>query len=302
MRYTALVYLDIFQPNCGVIIMRQLLTVLFILLCSKISFAAENISIKTNSTNFFENIISDTLLLLDPDLKKIIADDLDSVVAHSKFQLPVNSWKPRPNPKNSLLTIYDRITSNNLPDSLASLIQPIVELACIPQKYDPTNDISSQCIKEMFKYPILEPIVLKYSYISGKTKEQYITSLTGLNSNNRYQQMVLTTADIMNGAFEKVRQKKIAASVIVTKYPLPLVHAGSSISSGSGGTGGSSNRSKADLERELLKDKLNDKDYRDRNSQDSLNKRLKDLEKDEDQYFYNQQRKDATRPVIINHY
>ena len=64
------------------------------------AFAAENVTIETKNDNFFENLISDTLYLLDPDLKKIIADDFDNVVSNSKFALQVNSWKPRANPKH----------------------------------------------------------------------------------------------------------------------------------------------------------------------------------------------------------
>lgn len=210
----------------------NLLMILVIVFSCEITFAAENITMETKTGNFFENLVSDTLLLLDPDLKKIIVDDFDHVVANSKFELPVNSWKPRPNPKIRLAVIYDRFNSNNVKESLASFVQPVVEIACSPQKHDPLSEYQSKCIKEMFGYPIIQPIEIKYTYESGKTKEQYITDLTGLNNSNRYQQIVRTTADIMNSAFEKMHNKKIVKAVSITKSPLPIVASG--VSSGSG--------------------------------------------------------------------
>ncbi len=201
----------------------NLLMILVIVFSCEITFAAENITIETKTGNFFENLVSDTLLLLDPDLKKIIADDFDHVVTNSKFELPVNSWKPRPNPKIRLAVIYDRFNSNNVKESLASLVQPVVEIACSPQKHDPLSEYQSKCIKEMFGYPIIQSIEIKYTYDSGKTKEQYITDLTGLNNSNRYQQIVRTTADIMNSVYEKVSKKNVAKNVNIIKNPLKLV-------------------------------------------------------------------------------
>jgi len=48
----------------------NLLIILFVVFSYEISFAAESIVIETKTDNLFENIVSDTLLLLDPDLKK----------------------------------------------------------------------------------------------------------------------------------------------------------------------------------------------------------------------------------------
>lgn len=200
----------------------HLLMVLVIVFSCEITFAAENITIETKTGNFFENLVSDTILLLDPDLKKIIANDFDHVVANSKFGLPVNSWKPRPNPKIRLAAIYDRFNSDNVKESLASLVQPVVEIACSPQKHDPLSEYQSKCIKEMFGYPIIQTIEIKYTYESGKTKEQHIANLTGLNNSNRYQQMVCTTADIMNSGYEKVTKRNVTKSVNVVKNPISI--------------------------------------------------------------------------------
>lgn len=201
----------------------NLLTILLIVFSCEIIFATENITIETKTDNFFENFISDTILLLDTDLKKIIVDDLAHVVANSKFELVVNNWKPRSSPKIKLVNIYDRFNSDNIKESLAALAQPVVEIACSSQKYDPLNEYQSRCIKDMFKYPIIQPIEIKYIYKSGKTKEQHIANLTGLNDSNRYQQMVRTTADIMNSVYEKVCKKNITKSVNIIKYPLTFV-------------------------------------------------------------------------------
>lgn len=204
------------------IIKIHLLMFLMIVFSCEITFAAENVTIETKSGNLFENLVSDTILLLDPELKKIITDDFDHVVKNSKFELVVNSWKPRPNPRIRLATIYDRFNSNNIKESLSSLIQPVIEISCSSQKNDPLNEYQSKCIKNMFKYPVISKIEISYTYEPQRTVEQYIADLSGLNDTNRYQQMVRTSADIMNSLYEKVSKKNVTKSVNVVKYPLPI--------------------------------------------------------------------------------
>ncbi|MDD2581900.1 MAG: hypothetical protein PHR66_07900 [Desulfuromonadaceae bacterium] len=201
----------------------NLLILLFVVFSCEISFAYENIVIETKNDNLFENIVSDSLLLLDPDLQKSIEGDFAHVVANSKFSVPVNSWKPRPNPKNKLTTIYNRINGNNIKESFASLIQPVVELACTPNKYDPLNEVTSKCIKKLFKYPIIETIQIGYIFKSNKTIEQNISSLSNLNDRFRYHQIIWTIADIMNGAYERVSEKNVSKAVNLVKYPLAFV-------------------------------------------------------------------------------
>ena len=185
------------------------------------SFSAERIVIETKNDNFFENVVSDTLLLLDPELKKIIADDFAHVVNESRFNVQVNSWKPRRSPKGVLVDIYNDTNKNNIKYSFASAIQPIVELACT-KRNDQLNDLQSKCIKELFKYPIIHTIQFRYTYDSKKTIEQDMASLSDLNDGNRYQQIVRIVADIMNRAFEKAVNKHVIKNVLVVKYPLPI--------------------------------------------------------------------------------
>ena len=135
----------------------------------------------------------------------------------------------------------------------------------------------------------------------NKSKDQYIKELTGLNNSNRYQQMVRTTADIMNNAFEKISKKNVVKNVNIVKYPFPMF-AGFPTTGGNENPSTSKNKTKEELERELLKNKINDKNYSNRNSQDALNKRLKELEKNPEQYFYDQTRRDAQKNIIINRY
>lgn len=209
-----------------------LMVALFVAFSCRTSFTAENITINTENGDFFKNLVSDTYLLLDPVLQKIIADDFDHVVKSSRFQLQVNSWKPRPNPKNKITTIYNRFNNQNVKESLASLIQPVVEIACSPQQNDPLNEISSKCINELLKYRIIETIQIGYVFKSNTSIEQNITRLSNLNDRYRYHQIVWAIADILNGAYEKVSKKIITKNVNFTKYPLPIVAI--SVSSGSG--------------------------------------------------------------------
>ena len=140
------------QKNRILIIFERIRVILMMLLLivfsCKITFGSENITIETKNDNFFENVISVTLFLLDSDLQKIIADDFAHVVNESKFTLQVNSE---------------------------------------------------------------EPI------------EQNIANLSNLNDSNRYQQIVHTTADIMNSTFEKIRNKNIVKNVNFVKHPMKFL-------------------------------------------------------------------------------
>jgi len=290
-----------------------LIVLLIVFSCEIIFAAAENITIDTKTDNLFENLISDTLLLLDPELKKTIADDFDNVVKNSNFKLVVNSWMPRPNPKTKLVSIYDRFNANNVKESLSSLVQPVVEIACTSQKYDPMNEYQSKCIKELFKYPIIQPIEIQYIYESGKTKEQLVANLTGLNESNRYQKIVSSIADIMNSGYEKVSKKSVAKNVNVVKYPLQIVQGGSSSVSARVYDNKSAPKSRVELEKERLKNKLaSGINLLSANSKgaaifrDHMNKRINELEKNPEQYFYDQSRRDAESksrrpsPPIVN--
>jgi hypothetical protein len=205
-------------------LLQELFVIIFITLFSSATFAAERYVINTKDDNFFENFVSDTSLLLTPDLRKIISANFDTVVNNSKFQpQPNSSWLPKPNPRIKLNTIYNRISSDNIKENFAYLVNPIVEIACSsPSQNDPMGDKSSKCIKQMLKYPVIQTIEINYVYDSNKTFEQIVSSLSGLNDINRYQQMVISMADIMNKSFEKIGQKTVSLNAFVTKYPLAL--------------------------------------------------------------------------------
>jgi len=199
-----------------------LLVVFFIVFNCDNSFAFERIAIETKNDNFFENVVSDTLLLMDPYLRKIIAADFAHVVDRSEFNVQVNSWKPRPSPKRVLNDIYNDSNMNNIKESFASLGQPVVELACT-QRNDQLNEYQTKCIKELFKYPIIHTIQIRYIYNPKKTIEQNIILLSNLNDGNRYQQIVSTIAEIMNSAFEKAQNIQVVKDVLVVKYPLGML-------------------------------------------------------------------------------
>lgn len=199
-----------------------LAVVLFVFSC-KFTFAAENIVIQTESSGFFFNIISDATLLLDPDLKKIIANDFDHIVNKSKFNYQGDNWPPRINSKVMISNIYSDINKNNIKESMARLVQPVVEAACTSQRYDPLNDFAPKCIKKLLNYSIITKIEIKYDYKSKKNIDMYTADLIGLNDSNRYQQMVRTVADIMNSAYENISKKAVVKSANLIKNPIPLV-------------------------------------------------------------------------------
>jgi len=200
-----------------------LIITILIIFSTKISFSAENrIEVETTTSNLFQNIISDTILLLDPDLKKIVSVDLDSVIKKSEFNYQGYSWPPRTNPKYVLSNIYEKINKHNVSDSLARMVEPVVEIACTPKKYDPLNELSPKCIKNLLKYPIINPIEINYAYDRQKDINQYIVELSNLNDNNRYPQMVKTIAGIMNSAYEKSAGKNVVVTTRIIKNPIEL--------------------------------------------------------------------------------
>lgn len=223
-----------------------LLTILSLVVNCDILFAYEKFNIETQTSDFFSNIISDSTLLLDSDLKRIINNDLDRIVTNSKFAYKGYAWPPRTDPKVLLRNIYSDIDKKNLGESLARIIEPVVEIACTPKQYDPLNSISPKCIKNTLAYPVITQIEIIYLFESKKSIDQYIYELNGLNDNNRYQQMVHTIADIMNSAFEKISKKNIFKTVDLVKYPLPNF-AYSRTGSDNGSSSTSSNCSKPSM-------------------------------------------------------
>ena len=205
------------------------LAMLVILFSCKNSLSVEHITIDTKSGDFFENIVSDVLLLLEHDLKKIIADDYSYVVNNSRFQLQANSWKPKPNPKTKLTSIFKQINKNNFKESFASAIQPVVEIACIPKSYDALNEYQSKCIKELFKYPIIQTINIGYDFKHGTSIDREITDLASVNDKFRYHQIVYSLADILNSAYERENKSRVSMSIDFVKHPIPIISASSNV-------------------------------------------------------------------------
>lgn len=199
----------------------------FIILCALFvtnASAAQNITIETQSSNLFENIVTDTYLLLDSNLQEKLSPYLAHIGVNSVFTVKSNSWIPKPNPKNTLLREYSNINVTNLNTSFASLIQPVIELACAPQVQDPFNELSSKCIKALFSYPIVQPIGINYNYNNTANIEQVIGEVSGgLDDIDRYKRIIRAMADIMNSSFEIATNNNIKVSLNFTKYPLDLV-------------------------------------------------------------------------------
>lgn len=210
-----------------------LITLLLISCFSSIAVAAENYTFDTKSNNFFDNVVYDTMLLLDSDLRKTLAPDMATIVEHARFTQETNTWKPRISPRGLLTNIYTDMNSSNIKESFSLLIKPVVEMACVSQQYDPMNNLSSKCVKEVLKYPVSEAIRISYSYSAPKSIDQYIDGLSGLSSNNRYQQIVRTTADLLNSAYAKSLNKEIEKNVTIVKRPLLNVVAGEGMRTGS---------------------------------------------------------------------
>lgn len=193
----------------------------------RFTYSAENITIQTENSGFFFNIISDATYLLDPDLKTVVAADFNSIVDKSKFNYQGYNWPPKIDAKTRISNIYRDIHKNNIKESMARLVQPVVEAACTPQHYDPFNDFPPKCIKNLLNYSIITTINIKYDYKSKKSIDMYTDDLKGLNDKNRYQQMVRTIADIMNNAYERFSKKIVVKNANIVKHPIQLVGASS---------------------------------------------------------------------------
>lgn len=191
------------------------------------SSAAPMFSIDTKSSDLFENVVSDTILLLDPGLKKIIESDFSRIVDTSKFTLQSQSWMPRQNPRIKLDNIYNDINSGNIKESFSSLVQPIIELACTPPQGDPLNEKFSYCVRTLIAYRIVNPMEIAYSYSSPMTVDELAAFLAIQDSDKiyskKYRRIIYTLAHLMNGAYENMTKKKITRDVHFVKRPIPMV-------------------------------------------------------------------------------
>ncbi|NJD38075.1 MAG: hypothetical protein FIA89_07090 [Geobacter sp.] len=130
--------------------------------------SSEAINVTSPGPGFFENVVLDSLLLMDGELQQTLAADIAYLVKTAHFTPQANSWIPKPHPKGRLLNIYNSLNTGNLKDSFTSMVAPVVEMACMSQQYDPMNDSSSKCVSRILKYPIIETIQINYSYIQGQ--------------------------------------------------------------------------------------------------------------------------------------
>lgn len=202
-----------------------LLVLCFLYLSTGTSSAAQMFSIETKSSNLFENVVSDTILLLDPDLKKIIESDFARIVDKSKFTLQRQSWMPQQNPRIKLNSIYNDINPGNIKESFSSLVQPIIELACTAPQGDPLNEKFSYCIRTLIAYRIVNPMEIAYRYSSPMTVDELAAFLTIQDNDKiyskKYRRIIYTLAHLMNGAYEKMTKKKVTTEVHLVKQPIP---------------------------------------------------------------------------------
>lgn len=220
-----------------------LIAVLLLVFSSSAAHATANYSIATRSTDFFENVVSDTLLLLDQELRSSLQPELETIISHARFTQERNAWTPRTNHRAQLATIHGNTTATTLKESFAALIRPVVELACVSSEYDPMNSIAARCVKETLSYPVTDTLRINYRYAAPKGVDQYIAGLAGLNSANRYQQIVRTTADLLNSAYQTAHNRPVTVQAQLVKQPMSYIVTGKGTSRSSGSSGTAPRRS-----------------------------------------------------------
>ena len=192
---------------------------LFILSSTDV-LAVESYKIDTNSNNLFQNIVSDTILLLDNDLQHEFLSDYKKIIADSTFQLEKHSWKPRSNPVSKIKTIYLSMDSKNIKNSFSSMIKPLIEIGCSPLQPDPLNELLTKCIKNLLRYPIIDTVIIDYEY-RKQSVDKIIHGPKVIDENSQYQRMVITLADLINNGYARINNNNISKVVKIVKYPLP---------------------------------------------------------------------------------
>jgi len=157
------------------------------------SASAQTIVVETQSPDFFYNVVLDSLFLMNSELQEMLAPDFELLVKKASFTPQPNSWIPRPHPKGMISNVYNKISTNNLGESFTSMVSKVVELACTPPQYDPLSSSSSKCVSKTLKYPIIEPIQIKYNYNKGKTFDQFVSHLSNSTDADRYQNIVVAS-------------------------------------------------------------------------------------------------------------
>lgn len=276
--------------------------VVFLLLVLVNGASAKTIKIETQSPYFFDNVVLDSLLLMDRELQRVLANDISHLVKSASFTPQPSRWLPRPPPKGRLLNIYNSINAKNLSESFTSMVAPVIEMACTSRHYDPLNDSSSKCVSQILKYPIIDLIQINYTYVQGKSFDQLVSNLQNSTNADRYQNIVSTLADLMNSGYQKNANTRIAKKMNVIKYPLPLVATtGSSVQNGT--SGGMTNEDiineKALLNAELDRKRIECTDAKHNMAQrkscdkakDAIREQLEVIEKTPSMYFaYKQKR------------
>ncbi|WP_277057544.1 hypothetical protein [Trichlorobacter lovleyi] len=201
-----------------------IIVILFVILIYEISYSADYISIDTKTTNFFDNFVSDTTLLLDIDLQKTVSNDRNNIVNNSEFKIMSNSWIPQPDPKIILKSIYENANTNNINQLFSDIARPVVEIACTSKQNDPLNISKYHCMKSMLNYSIIDDIKINYTFKYKKTIDEYISDLSNISDyNNRYKQIICTSANIINSAYVNATSKNIVKNVNIFKKSYPLL-------------------------------------------------------------------------------
>ena len=213
------------------------------------SASAQTIAVETQSPHFFYNVVLDSFFLMDRGLQEVLAPDFERLVEKASFTPQPNSWIPKPHPKGVISNIYNRISANNLGESFTTMVSKVVELACTSPQYDPLSSLSSKCVSKILKYPIIEPIQIKYNYNKGKTFDQFVSNLSNSTDADRYQNIVVALADLMNSGYERSSNTNITKQLHFVKYPLPMVASVRPTSA----SGGLSGMTEADIKNEMMR-------------------------------------------------
>ncbi|MGD9686432.1 MAG: hypothetical protein AB7U43_05600 [Desulfobacter sp.] len=231
--------------------------VLLVFVLNKPVFS-QTISIETQSSNFFLNVVLDSLLLMDGDIQNILAPDFSALVKKASFVPRPNSWIPGPHPKGVLSNIYRQININNLADSFTSMVSQVVEMSCRPQQYDPLSTYSSKCVAKTLKYPIINEISIDYNYVAGNGLNEILSKLQNSSTDtDRYQNIVIALADLVNSGYAKNTNKNMSKQISIIKYPLPL--AGSLYSTVANGSSGEITDLDVQNEKRMLESEIDGK-------------------------------------------
>lgn len=201
-----------------IIVYRFVLIILVTITTINTSFA-NNIVYETFTPDFFENVILDSMLMMDERAVMSISYKYADITKNSRFIQQNNTWIPGPSPKSVISRVINENRKDEIDFVVSSIVKPIVELSC-SKNSDLLGSFRKKCIDDLLRYRIIDKIVINCDKFNKYNIDGIFDALTNSN-NQKYEHVVCAISTIVNKLQTNNNKEIYSINRSIIKYPLP---------------------------------------------------------------------------------